>query len=305
MYRFSWTETRDCNEITFRHLLIFLLYTWIWVQTYFVIWNKTRTSAELVFNFMAELYSGQKYIMKLYGLEKDPLFGLIKQKWKRKSSRLTVSVASVDCAKLMLPKGHSSVAFNLWDLRFQGNLKDIENKAERDLFRQAFPWKPRLPSPGVNYFAHLWSVHGQSKKQQSPDYQVFNFSCVLCYRTPTKHVFRWSKELHTSCWDRVTYKNDFPVQWSGFTFSTVTYYTTMCSSWHYWDALDSNLRWNAVQWNHDHSLGIRECSSDVNDLAPGKALKTAHAKAVFMQSALHRLEWEKCCHQLDEGSSTS
>lgn len=43
-------------------------------------------------------------------------------------------------------------------------------------------------------------------------------------------------------------------------------------------------------WNHDHSLGIQECFSDVNDLAPDNALKTAHAKAAFMQSALHRLE---------------
>lgn len=56
-----------------------------------------------------------------------------------------------------------------------------------------------------------------------------------------------------------------PVQWSCLTFSIVTY-TTVCSSWYYWDALASSFRWNAMLRKHDHSLGIQECFSDVNDL---------------------------------------
>lgn len=143
---------------------------------------------------------------------------------------------------------------------------------------------------------------GTSHKQRPPDYQAFNFSCVLSQRTPTKNAFRWPRKWYTSCQDRVTHRNYFPGQLSGLTFSTVTYYNTMCSSWHYWDALASNLRWNSVLGKHNHSPGIRECFSDVNDLAADKALKTGHA---FTYSALHLLEWEKCSHQLVEGSSAS
>jgi len=40
--KFSWTENKHCNEIAYRQLL-----TCIWVQIYFLFWNRTRISAEL------------------------------------------------------------------------------------------------------------------------------------------------------------------------------------------------------------------------------------------------------------------
>lgn len=156
MYRFSWTENKDCK--------------WGYLQTSAdifccihesehrpILWSETEQEPlqNCLFDFMAQLYLGEEDIMKLYGLEKDPLFWLIKQKWKRKSSRLTISAASVDYTKLMLPKCPQFCCLqSIYGFKRTWGMQ----KTGREIYvRQALPWKPRLPSPGVNYLAHLWS----------------------------------------------------------------------------------------------------------------------------------------------------
>lgn len=208
-----------------------------------IFWSETEQAylQNCLFNFTAQLYLVWEDIMKLIFVRERSIILTDQAEMKNKiiqsdnfNCKCWLCQADITKMTTILPPS----IFKIYSFKRTSGTYITRYRA---MILEASPWKPRVPSPGVNGLAHpAVFVHGQSYmrniSQTKPlcDYQVFHFSFGSSYKAPTKHVFRWSRKWLASCHDRVTYSNDFLVQWSGPTVSIESLMAVADVIWIHW-----------------------------------------------------------------------